>query len=73
MSDLPEITDFELARLRDCEVSTRMGMDDQGFPDTMRKLAALNLVEASGKGHRVTQLGLSFLRDPQTKAQLAKL
>lgn len=73
MSELPQISDFLLARLRDCAASSRVGMIDRGFPDYLRQLAALGLVEKVGDGHKITPQGTAFLRAPETRQQLDKL
>ena len=51
---------MELLRLRDCATTSRMGVD-QGFPNTMKRLAAKGLVEAKDNGFVVTELGLLTL------------
>lgn len=58
---MSEITEWELLRLVDCQMSTRLGIIDQGFPMVMRKLAAKNLVEPVGSGHRITEEGNLYL------------
>lgn len=55
------IESMDLMRLNDCAKSTRMGMVDQGFPMTMKKLEARGLVKAVGPGYQVTDLGLTVL------------
>lgn len=65
--------DMALMRLRDCAISTRLGVPDQGFPDTMARLAALGYVEKVDRGYKVTAAGFSYLRDLMVVEQLRKL
>lgn len=56
-----ELEELLLMRLRDCGVSSKLGMADQGFPTDLRKLAALGLVERSGEGFKITKMGINKL------------
>lgn len=73
MTDLPQLTEWQLMRLRDCAGSNRIGMSDQGFPIAMGQLAALGLVDIGRDGARVTFAGLRLLADPDIKQQLKQL
>ena len=65
--------DLLLMRLRDCSISTRLGVADQGFPDYMRRLAALGYVTQVGSGFKVTAAGAEYLKSPSTVERLRKL
>lgn len=59
------IEEMQLLRLSYCATSNRLGVPDQGFPETMRELAALGLVTlvAGGNGAWVTPEGHAYLHE----------
>lgn len=71
--DVPQLTDWQLMRLRDCAGSNRIGMLDRGFPQLMKGLAALGLVDVSAIGAKVTMVGLKLLADPDVRGRLLAL
>lgn len=73
MTELPQLTDWQLMRLRDCAGSNRIGMLDRGFPILMKGLAALGLVDVSEAGAKITFSGIRLLADPGIRKQLLQL
>ncbi len=65
--------DMALMRLRDCAISTRLGMADQGFPETLAHVAAMGYVTFCDPGYKVTPKGFDFLREPEIVERLRKL
>lgn len=68
-----ELTDWQLMRLRDCAGSNKIGMKDRGFPQVMRGLAALGLVEVFDDGAVVSAAGMRLLSNVDIKQQLKQL
>ena len=56
------LSGMELLRLNYCATSSRLGQIDQGFPNTMKLLAAKGLVEVRDKGFVATDLGFETLK-----------
>ena len=67
------VSDIELMRLRDCSLSTRMGMSDKGFPLTFMRLEGLQLVQAKDDGYILTTYGQEYLKTPEIMARMKKL
>lgn len=58
---MSKLSDWLLMRLIDCAKTSRLGMEDQGFPAVMKTLSAKGLVEFKTKGYQVTKEGKLYL------------
>jgi hypothetical protein len=58
---MSKLSEWQLMRLIDCAKTTRLGMEDQGFPQVMKYLAAKGYVEKKVKGYQVTSDGTIYL------------
>lgn len=66
------LTDWQLCRLRDCCISARHGMADQGFPTVMKELEALGFVKAAGTvpGFKPTDKGFKYVQERAAKLRV---